>query len=406
MISYGSSLRARPIEETLAKARKVAKDLGIVRVTEVTPLDRIGVPVFVSIRPDAPVLCVNAGKGLTPAEAQIGAYMEAIEIAWAEVGRSALPIVEGTVRDVLDTREDPTSFLSLCPIWGQAIDLDARVACTPVAELGTNITHLVPSELVFFPLLREVGGARYFGSHTNGLASGNTVLEATVHALTEVIERDVTSHHLVEDRSVRLVSESLPAELAELVARIERAGFGTIVRWLPNELGVPVFQSVIYDRAQPWVTLRGDGCHPDRGIAATRAITETIQCRLSLIHGGRDDLTNVYKAFPNLSVDEKTRVYEADLARMLGADAIAYERVTECAVPTTSLEACLAGLLDVLRVAGFARVLRAVYTPDDYPVQVVRVIVPGLECYARDARRIGPRLRRLLKRGAAAELAR
>lgn len=403
MISYGSSLRALPLASTLANARKVATTLGITRITEITQLDRIGVPVFVSIRPDAPVLCVCAGKGLTPEEAQVGAYMEAIEIAWSEVGRSGLPIVNATVRDVLDTRRDPRSILSLCPIWGQAIDLDARLPCTPMNELGTDVTHLVPSELVFFPLTHQAGGARFFGSTTNGLASGNTVLEATVHALTEVIERDVTSHHLVQDRSMRIELDTLPATVATLAARLESAGFGVIVRWLPNDLGVPVFQSVIYDRAQPWLMLRGDGCHPVRSIAATRAISETIQCRLSLIHGGRDDLTNVYAAFARLSVDEKTELYEKDLHRMIAAQAISYDDLTESTIETTSLDACLDGLLAVLRTAGFSRVLRVVYTPFDYPVQVVRVIVPGLECYSRDARRIGPRLRRLLKRGAALE---
>lgn len=369
-------------------------------MTEVTALDRIGVPVFVSIRPDAPVLCVCAGKGLTAREAEVGAYMEAIEIAWSESGRSSLPIVERTIRDVLDTRRDPMSFVSLCPLWGQQIDLDAALWCTPMSELASGESVLVPSELVFFPFTR---GRLYFGSTTNGLASGNTVLEATVHALTEVIERDASSHHLVLDRTRRIQPDSLPQQLASLVERIEGRGFGVIVRWLPSEIGIPVFQARVYDRSQPWVTLRGDGCHPSPTIAVTRALSETIQARLSLIHGGRDDLTNVYAALPSLGADDKARLYAEELAQMESAPAIRFDEVAPSEVSIDSLEACLEGLCTTLRSAGFGRVLRAVYTPDDYPVQVVRVIVPGLECYSRDARRVGPRLRSRLKRGSARE---
>ncbi|MFN0252490.1 MAG: YcaO-like family protein [Kofleriaceae bacterium] len=403
MISYGSSLRACSIETTLGHARKIAKEIGIVRVTEITPLDRIGVPVFVAIRPDAPVLCVCAGKGLTAAEAEVGAVMEAIEIAWAEVGRSALAITPMTVRDVLDTRQDPMSFVSLCPIWGQQIDLDAPIVCTPMTDLTNGATTMVPSELLFFSTTHQPS---FFGSSTNGLASGNTVLEATVHGLTEVIERDATSLHLVLDKSVRIDPTTLPPDLAALAARIESRGFGLLVRSLPSEIGLPVFQAVVFDRSQPWVTLRGDGCHPSRSIALTRALTETIQARLCLIHGGRDDLTNVYTAFPNLTAEEKARIYEDDFRALFARPATAFGDVPEPSIALDSLEACLDGLLATLRAAGFPRVLRAVYTPDDYPIQVVRVIVPGLECHSRDARRVGPRLRKLLKRGSAIEAAR
>ena len=79
-----SSLRELPLNETLRRARGMARGLGISRVTDITRLDRVGVPVYVSIRPGAQPgsLCVNAGKGMHPLEAQVGAYMEAIEFAF------------------------------------------------------------------------------------------------------------------------------------------------------------------------------------------------------------------------------------------------------------------------------------------------------------------------------------
>ena len=60
--------------------------LGISRVTDSTRLDRIGIPVFSSIRPSAAEasLCVHAGKGTTTTEARTGALMEAIEFAFSD----------------------------------------------------------------------------------------------------------------------------------------------------------------------------------------------------------------------------------------------------------------------------------------------------------------------------------
>ena len=77
MHRLSSSLRTRSAEESLKYAQEIAANLGITRVTDTTWLDRIGIPVYASIRPNAAVgsLCVNAGKGLRDVEAKIGAYM-------------------------------------------------------------------------------------------------------------------------------------------------------------------------------------------------------------------------------------------------------------------------------------------------------------------------------------------
>jgi ribosomal protein S12 methylthiotransferase accessory factor len=120
-------MRTSPPEATLARARKRAIALGITRVTDITRLDRVGIPVYASIRPGAAVgsLCVNAGKGFRPIEAQVGAYMEAIEFALAEPGATHIAPVRATARDVLDGRSRPEAVLDLCPKLGVRVRLDA-----------------------------------------------------------------------------------------------------------------------------------------------------------------------------------------------------------------------------------------------------------------------------------------
>lgn len=400
MIRYGSSFRAADIETTLAHAQAIAPQLGISRVTEVTYLDRIGVPVFVAIRPDAQPgsVCVSAGKGMTAAEARIGAYMEAIELAWAEYRRTQFPLQSLPSGEVLDGRSRPEALLDFCPSWGQFLDRSAEMWCVPAQDIVTGESWLIPAETVFHPLPAELGGARYFGSGSNGLASGNSVLEATVHALAEVIERDVTSFHNARDASRLIAATSLPEPIASLLTHLNAQGFELVVRGLPNPFGLPCFMAVSFDRTQPEVTLRGDGCHPVRSIALLRAVTETIQCRLSLIHGGRDDLANVHRPFKALSPEERAEVYAKVLGGLLrDPQPLSYSDVPDHADQISSLESCLGLLVARLYALGFPRVLRFVYTPPDYPVQVVRIVVPGLECYSRDTNRIGPRLRRYLR---------
>src|SRR5271169_3168676 len=140
-------MRSSTPEATLARAKSRAGALGITRVTDITRLDRVGVPVYASIRPTAAPgsLCVNAGKGLLPIEAEVGAYMEAIEFALAEPGRAPLPIVRATVRDVLDGRTRPEAILDLCPRVGSRVRLSAAIDCVEAQEMsGTGTRALVP----------------------------------------------------------------------------------------------------------------------------------------------------------------------------------------------------------------------------------------------------------------------
>jgi ribosomal protein S12 methylthiotransferase accessory factor len=160
LYKLSSSLRVVSTEETLQRARSIASQLGISRVTDITRLDRVGVPVYASIRPNAKPgsLCVNAGKGLYPIEAQVGAYMEAIEFAFAEYEQSSVRLVIATARDVLDGRTRPDAILDFCPVVGAEIDLDAPLACVEAEEILSSTQCLVPAELVFHPFDIETGG--------------------------------------------------------------------------------------------------------------------------------------------------------------------------------------------------------------------------------------------------------
>lgn len=394
-IRCSSSLRTAPVAETLARARALAPTLGITRVTDITRLDRVGVPVFVSIRPDAErhSVCVSAGKGLRPEEAEAGAYMEAIELSWAEHRRARrnVELVSASAR-ALGTPERPFAVLDHCPLWGRVIDLDAPMWCVRAEALDGGPARLVPAESVLHPLPPELGGARYFGTHSNGLASGNSVDEASVHGLCEVLERDVTSFHELLDDSRVVRPETLPEAVRAIAAQLSRIGFELIVRYLPNPFGLPAFTAVVFDRAQPELTSPGDGLHLVRDIALMRAVCETAQARLGFIHGGRDDLQDVYQRYAGLAPGEKAELFERELDKMRRGPTVDYAEVPDRVDDASDVSTALRALTTTATAAGLSGVLRVVYTPSDYPVHVVRVLVPGLELSSKDTLRMGPRL--------------
>jgi ribosomal protein S12 methylthiotransferase accessory factor YcaO len=59
----------------------------------------------------------------------------------------------------------------------------------------------------------------------------------------------------------------------------------------------------------------------------------------------------------------------------------------------TDLNSALDVLLETLARNSFKHVLRLVYTPPRLPLQVVRVLVPRLECFTETTARVGVRLR-------------
>jgi ribosomal protein S12 methylthiotransferase accessory factor len=378
-VLLSSSLRTTPPEVTLERAKAKAASLGVTRVTDITRLDRVGIPVYASIRPAAAEgsLCVNAGKGMRSIEAEVSAYMEAIEFALAEPGASEVRVLQKTARHVLDGRKREDAILDFCPRLGRKIDLDAPMDCVEATDIASGETALVPAELVFLPYPRE----SIFGASSNGLSSGNTVREATVHALCELIERDVRSFQSVKDTSVPVELPDVP-----LVRSVREAGLELFVRAAENEYGIPYFVALINDPESyaPHLLNGGFGCHPHRMIAFVRAVAEAAQSRLSFIHGGRDDLTSVHDRFRGWTLSRKRAFVKDVVRRASQGTPIPLDAVAEH--PLGSIDDC-----EALLLAKLPRVYRVILCDDD--LKVVRVIVPGLELFNESSTRVGKRLR-------------
>lgn len=397
MWRLSSGFRERSPDATLIEARALAARIGITRVTEITSLDRVGVPVFASIRPMAAEghICVNAGKGLTKTEAEIGALMEAIECAFAEPGASALDFSVVTAGALERTLPGRSSLADLCPLFQTTLDASTLMPAVEARILDEISTVLLPAELIFMPT-RDLPCNSIFGGSTNGICSGNSLREALLHGVCEVLERDVTSINCVYNTSQLVPLDSLPSEMKNLLRGIEDAGLSLIVRYTESVLGFPYFEAYLLesDDSSPIAIAAGFGLHPARDIAIVRAITEAAQARLSHIHGGRDDIIRRHQMF-HRNGPKEGRENSKFRKRLARADRVAsYVDTADYSETCLTLEDAWQCVNLKLRRAELGPVCFVPFTSDNAPLQVARVVVPGLEHFEPELHRVGPRMLR------------
>jgi ribosomal protein S12 methylthiotransferase accessory factor len=400
-IDLGGTVRADAVANSLARASAVMPALGITRLANVTGLDHVGVPTWMAVRPLALSLSVSQGKGLTHDLAKISALMECIEIHHAEHF-----VPRGRVRSLRAAANNASHVHPLLlPIRPDvAIDDGAKVEWVAGRSLSDGSVRWVPRDCIEIDSSPRRMRNRLFVGSSNGLASGNTHSEATLHALCEVIERDQEAFWharrelLLDARPSRLRLDSVTDPNCRwLLDRCRDAGLEAIAWHTTQEVPVPCFACVVFDRnARTFYPQRaaGSGAHPYRRIALSRAITEALQSRLTTIAGGRDDAYwSVYK--DGLRADDVAGRTWADAE----ADEVAhldFEDVPE-APPMTSIEAMLDWVLAVLADAGFEEVIIVDLTQAQIQIPVVHVTVPGSEGLIKEAGYTpGPRMQALL----------
>jgi ribosomal protein S12 methylthiotransferase accessory factor len=375
-------MRSSPPETTLLHARQWAATAGISEVRDITELDVLGVPVFVSVRPQARGEAFTFGKGLRSVDAEVGAYMEALEFYFAEPGIGDVSTHWGSARDVAGHERADDAILDFVPLLQREVDLDGPLLLALARDLESGAECAIPAELIYYPA-PEVGQS-LFGSSTNGLASGNSVLEATIQALLELIERDIWSFEFVRNVSKLVEAASLPDGVREIVGRAEQNGLQLKVRTIPNDYGIPFFAAFVFDLNNPSRKTFNGGwaCDLDRDRALIRAVNEAAQSRVAFIHGGR-------KA-PASDADEQVRRH------MMGVSdprqQVLLTDIPDLAVDST-LQQKLDALIEILRRVVREPIYRVVFTPPDSPLQVVRVVVPLMENLKETRVRLGRRLK-------------
>ncbi|MCX4721854.1 YcaO-like family protein [Streptomyces virginiae] len=288
LVALPGTVRARTPKETWAAVADRLPEFGITRVADLTGLDVIGLPVWTAIRPASKTLSASQGKGATPLLAKLSAVMEAIELWHVE---QPLPVTaHGLAAEVAP--DCPVAALATtAPYPGDAL---ARVVCEWAAGTGlvSGEGMLLPVDLVRRRGQRPAWTPDVWRATSTGLACGNTRDEALLHALFEVVERDVLYRdaQLGGRRRTLIDPCSVDDPLGrEVIARLAAAGMALEIALVAGPYGLPVCVAYLWSEDYP-VVFAGGGCHSVPGIALTRAVTEAAQSRLAAIAGTRDDL--------------------------------------------------------------------------------------------------------------------
>jgi ribosomal protein S12 methylthiotransferase accessory factor len=366
--------------ETIERVQRWLPVFGITRVANVTGLDAIGIPVVAVVRPNARSVSVSQGKGLDLAAAKASGLMEAVESYHAE--RIVLPLKLASYHE-MRFRHTLVDVAGLPRNGAGRFDPAERILWIEGHELGGDQSTWLPFEVVHtnytLPLPPSSGA---FAMSSNGLASGNHVLEAVSHGICELVERDGTTLWNRLSPEAQRATRIDPATIddpscRELLALYERADVAVAIWDTTSDVGIPSFRCTVADRSpsplRPLYATSGAGCHPTREVALSRALTEAAQTRLTLIAGSRDDAVRA-----TYGAARDVEAQRAALGRMTPHDGMR----SFTAVPTRAhdtFDEDVAWELDRLAACGLPRAIVVDLTRPELRIPVVRVIVPGLE---------------------------
>ena len=373
--------RTRHPVDTLNDFGRHMAEIGITRLANVTGLDSIGIPVVQAVRPNSRSLSVSQGKGIDVESAKASAMMEAIELWHAE--RIDQPCLCASYQAIRKTRT-VVDIERLPLVRGARIRPEEQRCWLRGWDLLQQEEVWVPFEVVSMNTIGVIQATTTFLATSNGLASGNHLLEAIEHALCEVIERDTHSLDAARGVASSLKGKIDPDTIAEpslqaMIAACDAAHVNLAIFELESDVGIPTFRAGLIEREDRghWRRIGtewGCGTHLSPVVALSRAITEAAQARLTVIAGSRDDNPPAaYAASQGIWSSEEfcSIEFEAPPARAFSTSTRFQESET--------FEADIDVMLDALRGIGVDRVIAIDLTREQLGIPVVKVVVPDLE---------------------------
>lgn len=301
MRAIDGAIRAKDPSETLQDLLPKLPMMGITRTANISGLDRLCLPVVACIRPNAKHVSVSLGKGISDTSAKVSAIMEAVESYHFENPKD--PEMMASFRELQQSQKAaiaPNQFESNGFLhakldehrtgWVQAINVETGKEC------------LIPYELTGITSTESRVGSLIWKVTSNGFAAGNTMNEAIIHGIFEVLERHAlygwSQFPTTERDDHLLLHDSISdGQAKKILLKLKHAGHHVKIWYLPSLIG-HAFQCAIYDMDMdsPYSVITGSGAHIDKNVALLRALLEAVQLRVALVSGVRDDTFNAYYA--------------------------------------------------------------------------------------------------------------
>jgi len=419
MLKVDGIERSVSAAETVANIAAIANSLGVTRLADITGLDRVGIPVYSAVVPDSrDGLSVYNGKGARPIDAKAGALMEAVERQTTL--KTRLPFVEDNLLHLRQSRHvlDPGSVNQKLALsysedrtysWSEGLDIVSGESWWVPAKLAGYLWHDLPHPSCFAL------------TDSNGLASGNSREEAICHALCELAERDawteveLGAHQLPRERrslAAGVDAKDGPDDLEmfpcldlqpnELLNKFWQANLFPVVRDITSSLGVPTFFASVADESIVGFPMvhSGLGTHPNANVALRRALTELAQSRCVDIQAVREDIVAPGEATDHFALHTRRINWVNNYSWYLGKSKHLRKLSEVDSHNFETIEQDLEFLLHKFAACGLNQIIVVDFTPNITTHSVVRVIVPGIELWASDHGRLGPRAVEFWKRHA------
>ncbi len=268
-------------EETVRWVRKRLETLNLRILSQTLRIDtgRLGIPVYISLCGEDATMFTGTkkqmGKGATPAQAEASAVMELMErfsffsfihqenfLHARRVDLDRAMDVSLLLKSVFDQAtpiEKVEAFVDQCPMrW------------VPARNLTRNEDQWIPID--WFYLINEY----------NGPAAGNTLEEAVLQSLCEVVERHVGSVICHEKRPTPAIDPSSVSDppAVELIRKFTDNGIRLYLRDFSLDTGIPTVGVLAYDpgtfpEKSEIVFTAGTTSDPEKSLC--RALTEVAQ---------------------------------------------------------------------------------------------------------------------------------
>jgi oxazoline/thiazoline synthase len=245
----------------------------------------------------------TGGKGATDAQARASALCEGLE-RYSGVFQGDEPRRQARFIELGDRAIHPNACMGFSDqqyrardAWnarGEMVcavplpfDAEASVSWTPVWSLTRGESRYLPTAFCFYdyPVLPEAASCI---ACSNGNAAGNTLEEAILQGVLELVERDSVAlwwYSRARRPPVALDSFDEPY-LRHVVAHLAERGRDLVVLDLTSDLEIPVFVAVSrrLDVREEHIVF-GFGAHLDPRIAVLRAVTELNQMLMRVLWG-------------------------------------------------------------------------------------------------------------------------
>ena len=239
---------------------------------------------------------LSGGKGRTDTQAKASAMCEAIE-RYSGVWRGDEPVVRSSFKQLGDAAVHPMELLRFSETqyqnraeWNshqsgglhvvpEPFDPERQIDWSQVWSISTDQARFVPSAYCYFGNPDGAHNAFCY-SDSNGNAAGNTLEEAILQGMLELVERDAVAiwwYNRLRVPGVNLSSLNDPyvGLLQEYYASMGRSLW---VLDITTDLGIPAFAAISHKIGSPAEDIiMGFGAHVDPHLAAMRALTECNQ---------------------------------------------------------------------------------------------------------------------------------